>query len=91
MANKNGCQNEMMGGQQCDMRFTSVIGHVLELEFQAPYGGNNWHACDPVDLFKAPVAKREKKENENLVRQLKESHNECKNCFVILQNGPTSW
>lgn len=37
------------------MVFTSVAGHLLELNFTAPY--TSWQACSPQDLFTVPVAK----------------------------------
>ena len=37
------------------MVFTSVSGHLMEVEFIAPY--NKWHGCSPVDLYTAPIAK----------------------------------
>ncbi|KAJ0809847.1 putative DNA topoisomerase [Helianthus annuus] len=37
------------------MMFTSVTGHLMEMEFEGRY--RKWHSCDPVDLFKAPIRK----------------------------------
>ena len=42
-------------GQQCHMLFTSVTGHLMELDFDDRY--RKWHSCDPVDLYHAPVRK----------------------------------
>ena len=42
-------------GQNCSMTMTSVSGHLLQLEFLPPY--NKWLACNPVQLFEAPVQK----------------------------------
>ena len=44
-----------LDGQQVEMVFTSVAGHLLELNFTAPF--TSWQACAPQDLFTAPVAK----------------------------------
>lgn len=44
-----------INGQQCDMVFTSVAGHLMELEFPAQY--KRWRACSPLDLYTAPVVK----------------------------------
>ena len=44
-----------MQGQPVQMLFSSVAGHLLELEFKPPY--NKWHGCRPVDLYDAPVVK----------------------------------
>lgn len=42
-------------GQQCNMFFTSVAGHLMELEFGPAHRG--WRSCDPIDLYAAPVNK----------------------------------
>eukprot|EP00882_Tetradesmus_deserticola_P026563 GHRQ01029314.1.p1 GENE.GHRQ01029314.1~~GHRQ01029314.1.p1 ORF type:complete len:131 (+),score=8.90 GHRQ01029314.1:381-773(+) len=44
-----------INGQQCDMVFTSVAGHLMELEFAAQY--KRWRGCSPLDLYTAPVIK----------------------------------
>jgi DNA topoisomerase-3 len=38
------------------MHITSVLGHLMGLDFVEPY--RKWNACRPVDLFDAPVEKR---------------------------------
>lgn len=43
-------------GQQSQMVVTSVIGHIMELDFEASV--RSWNSCDPVELFTAPVSKR---------------------------------
>ena len=42
-------------GQPCHMLFTSVTGHLMELEFEERF--RKWHSCDPADLYRAPVHK----------------------------------
>lgn len=41
-------------GQSVSMKITSVTGHLMELEFAEPYG-KKWAACQPVELFTAPL------------------------------------
>lgn len=41
--------------QQCHMLFTSVTGHLMELDFDDRY--RKWNSCDPTDLYHAPVRK----------------------------------
>ncbi|GKB11849.1 DNA topoisomerase 3-alpha isoform X1 [Tanacetum coccineum] len=48
--------NYNIQGQQCQMMFTSVTGHLMEIEFDGRY--KKWHSCDPVDLFQAPILKQ---------------------------------
>ena len=43
------------GGLACAMTFTSVSGHLKELDFTPEY--KNWRACSPVELYAAPVGK----------------------------------
>ncbi|KAJ0792921.1 putative DNA topoisomerase [Helianthus annuus] len=47
--------NYTIQGQSCQMMFTSVTGHLMEMEFEGSY--RKWHSCDPVDLFEAPIRK----------------------------------
>ncbi|KAJ0623453.1 putative DNA topoisomerase transcription factor interactor and regulator CCHC(Zn) family [Helianthus annuus] len=47
--------NYTIQGQPCQMMFTSVTGHLMEMEFEGRY--RKWHFCDPVDLFEAPIRK----------------------------------
>lgn len=47
--------NYMIGGQPCAMLMTSVLGHLMELDFVDPY--RKWNSCDPTALFEAPVRK----------------------------------
>lgn len=46
----------MLQGQQCDMVFTSVAGHLMELEFDPAF--KQWQSCAPIRLFDAPISKR---------------------------------
>lgn len=39
----------------CEMIFTSVLGHIYTQEFAGRYG---WKECDPCELFVAPIEKR---------------------------------
>ena len=45
-----------IGGQACDMVFTSVAGHLMELEFEDGY--RRWRGVDPADLYSARVFKQ---------------------------------
>ena len=38
-------------------RVTSVIGHVMSIDFPAEY--QSWDKTDPADLFDAPTVKKE--------------------------------
>lgn len=60
----------MILNQPCQMLFTSVTGHLMELEFYDRY--RKWHSCDPVDLFSAPVRKSVPEVTENLLLLLQE-------------------
>ena len=44
-------------GEKVHMKFTSVMGHVLSLDFTAQY--NNWETTKPVELFGADTKKIE--------------------------------
>ncbi|KAG0544337.1 hypothetical protein BDA96_02G266700 [Sorghum bicolor] len=44
-------------GSYANFKVTSVIGHVLSVDFPPAY--QNWEATDPLDLFEAPVLRSE--------------------------------
>ena len=44
-------------GTQVTFRVTSVIGHVMSIDFPAEY--QSWDKTDPADLFDAPTVKKE--------------------------------
>ncbi|KAI7839931.1 hypothetical protein COHA_006325 [Chlorella ohadii] len=63
-------------GQQVEMVFTSVAGHLLELEFEPRVKG--WHSCAPRDLYDASVHKGVPKgENEKIRRNLQQLARTC--------------
>jgi|EP01049_Picozoa_sp_SAG25_P003057 DNA topoisomerase-3 len=69
----------------CEMIFTSVTGHLMEMEFSDP-GMKQWSGCDPVECFTSPVHKyvpedkSEIKDNlQDLARgcQVRNTHPHC--------------
>ncbi len=69
----------MFKEQPMKMKMTSVLGHMMELEFEPAY--RSWHACSPQDLFDAPVKKEVRKDIENLKKQLIQ---EARKCSILL-------
>ncbi|CAJ2641484.1 unnamed protein product [Trifolium pratense] len=67
--------NYTIRGQPCNMLFTSVIGHLMELEFDDRY--RKWHSCDPADLFQAPVHKSVPEDKKDIKRTLEEEARRC--------------
>lgn len=64
------------GCGQVDMVFTSVAGHLLELEFEPRVKG--WHSCSPRELYDASVSKGVPKgENEKIRRNLQQLARTC--------------
>jgi DNA topoisomerase III len=65
------------------MVFSSVAGHLLELEFKPPY--NKWSGCSPSDLYTAPVEKRAPQgENQNIKRNLQNLARTCQKLILWL-------
>jgi len=62
-------------GQQCHMLFTSVTGHLMELDFEDRY--RKWHSCDPADLYHAPVRKYVPDDKLDIKRTLEEESRKC--------------
>lgn len=44
-----------INGTPCDMVFTSVAGHLMELDFTQQH--KRWRSCSPLELYNAPVVK----------------------------------
>jgi DNA topoisomerase-3 len=61
------------------MKMTSVLGHLMELEFDPAYKG--WSSCLPIELFTAPLLKDVKPDNLNIKKTLVQ---EAKKCNVLL-------
>jgi len=74
-----GCQ---INGENVDMVFTSVLGHLLELEFIEPY--RKWDACKPGELFTIPVEKKVGKDKEGLEKTLKTEAKACQRLILWL-------
>lgn len=62
-------------GQPCHMLFTSVTGHLMELEFEDRF--RKWHSCDPADLYQAPVRKFVPEDKVDIKRTLEEEARRC--------------
>ncbi|XP_027335440.1 DNA topoisomerase 3-alpha isoform X2 [Abrus precatorius] len=67
--------NYTIRGQPCHMLFTSVTGHLMELEFEDRY--RKWHSCDPADLYHAPVHKFVPEDKKDIKRTLEEEARRC--------------
>lgn len=65
-----------LDGTPADMVFTSVAGHLLELEFVPPFHG--WQGCSPGELYSAPVRKQVPRgENEKILANLQAQARRC--------------
>lgn len=67
--------NYSINGQPCHMLVTSVIGHLMELEFEDRF--RKWHSCDPADLYHAPVRKTVPEDKTDIKRTLEEEARRC--------------
>jgi len=68
-------------GRPCTMVFTSVTGHLMELEFSRPEH-RRWRGCAPGDLFLAPVAKRVAADKQPVADNLSARARQC--AMVVL-------
>ncbi|KAG7459995.1 hypothetical protein MATL_G00216550 [Megalops atlanticus] len=66
-------------GQDVTISMTSVSGHLLGLEFKAPF--QKWHSCNPVLLFDAEV---EKYCPENFVQIKRTLETEVRQCQALV-------
>ncbi|XP_075888394.1 DNA topoisomerase 3-alpha isoform X2 [Nelusetta ayraudi] len=62
-------------GQNVTVTMTSVSGHLLGLEFKAPY--QKWHSCNPVLLFDAEVEKYCPDNMTQIKRTLEKEARQC--------------
>ncbi|WJZ86516.1 hypothetical protein VitviT2T_005963 [Vitis vinifera] len=67
--------NYSIRGQHCQMVVTSVIGHLMELEFEDRF--RKWHSCDPAHLYHAPVRKFVPEDKLDIKRTLEEEARKC--------------
>ena len=70
-----------INGQPCRMMMTSVIGHLMELEFADRF--RKWHSCDPADLYQAPVMKHVP-EVFDATSDLIRSYDEVRFCWISI-------
>ncbi|KAL3524633.1 hypothetical protein ACH5RR_013005, partial [Cinchona calisaya] len=67
--------NYTINRQPCHMSFTSVTGHLMELDFDDRF--RKWHSCDPLDLYHAPVRKYVPEDKSDIRRTLEEQARNC--------------
>ncbi|KAH0674812.1 hypothetical protein KY290_026922 [Solanum tuberosum] len=72
--------NYTIRNQPCQMLFTSVTGHLMELEFDERY--RKWHSCDPLDLYNAPVRKFVPEDKLDIKRTLEAEARSCQ--WIVL-------
>uniref|UniRef100_A0A087Y9R3 DNA topoisomerase n=1 Tax=Poecilia formosa TaxID=48698 RepID=A0A087Y9R3_POEFO len=66
-------------GQNVTVTMTSVSGHLLGLEFKAPF--QKWHSCSPVLLFDAEV---EKYCPDNMIQIKRTLEKEARQCQALV-------
>ncbi|XP_028267371.1 DNA topoisomerase 3-alpha [Parambassis ranga] len=66
-------------GQNVSVAMTSVSGHLLALEFKAPF--QKWHSCNPVLLFDAEV---EKYCPDNMIQIKRTLEKEARQCQALI-------
>ncbi|KAL6766703.1 hypothetical protein ACKKBG_A37025 [Auxenochlorella protothecoides x Auxenochlorella symbiontica] len=72
-----------LANEPVDMVFTSVAGHLLQLDFTPPH--SSWQGCSPQDLFSAPVQKQVPKgEQEKILRNLQTQARSCQQLVLWL-------
>eukprot|EP01132_Coremiostelium_polycephalum_P010785 gene10785-13206_t len=57
-----------LNGQECDMVFTSVLGHLMSTDIQPP--NDKWDSCEPIDLFDVPIHKFVNDTNQPIVQTI---------------------
>uniref|UniRef100_A0A6V7QTF6 DNA topoisomerase n=1 Tax=Ananas comosus var. bracteatus TaxID=296719 RepID=A0A6V7QTF6_ANACO len=62
-------------GRPCLMLFTSVTGHLMELDFDDRF--RKWNSCDPTDLYHAPLRKLVPQDKLDIKKTLEEEARKC--------------
>ncbi|KAI3987097.1 hypothetical protein MKX01_036887 [Papaver californicum] len=62
-------------GKLCHMSFTSVTGHLMEMDFEERY--RKWGSCDPVNLYELPIRKFVPDDKMDIKRTLEEEARRC--------------
>lgn len=73
-------QYNLGGVGQCEMVFTSVLGHLMEHEFKDE-STRGWNGCDPAVLFTAEVEKRVRPDLVDVVTNL---HQLARSCDILV-------
>ena len=71
-----------LDGQDCQFIVTSVLGHLMEMEFTDRH--RKWGSCDPVELFDAPVFMGVPDEKKDLEAQLQQAVAGCDELILWL-------
>eukprot|EP01147_Barroeca_monosierra_P001141 gene1141-4360_t len=66
-------------GQAAHFKFTSVRGHMMEVQFPSKY--NNWDKVNPFDLFAAPIELQEAESSKGVGYALR---SEAKGCDYLV-------
>lgn len=74
--------NYTINGRPCLMSFTSVTGHLMEIEFDERF--KKWHSCDPVQLYHAPIRKYVPEVTAVI-------HSTCPFCRDDFRNRASTW
>lgn len=64
------------------MVFTSVLGHIMEIDFAPPY--NDWNSVDPIELFDAPIQKKVAEKHKPVADNLKVEARQCDTLILWL-------
>jgi len=70
-----------VNGRPCDMKMTSVSGHLLNHEFETKY--RKWYSCAPAQLFDLPVSKICPNESANNIKRTLEKEARWAKMLII--------
>lgn len=69
-------------GSTCTMLITSVLGHLMETEFDERH--RKWGSCDPVELFEAEIHVRVPEDKTDVKRNLEQAARQCEELVLWL-------
>ena len=74
--------DHQLDGGPCKMIITSVLGHLMEMEFEEQY--RKWHGCDIGALFDAPIKNYVRDQNEDVKKNLTACVRGCSDLILWL-------
>ena len=72
----------LLDNAPCKMKMTSVVGHLLEMDFTEAY--RSWRSTNPIDLFEAPITETTREDLQDVRKNLEKHVRGCTDLILWL-------